>query len=62
VHTNSGLSFFWNGAFVANDSFQYSTSLQLGLGELVQFWLDKWAGETSFANLFPELFQLVNNE
>lgn len=46
----------WRGIMSVKNSFETNIKFRLEDGKRLFFWLDCWAGDTSFATQFPSLF------
>ena len=49
----------WNDILKLRSFVQGSISWQVGNGESVQFWLDRWCGESLLCIEFPNLFDIA---
>lgn len=48
----------WRGIWVKNEIFWENIHFQIGDGQRVKFWTDRWATESSFSSQFPQFYQL----
>ncbi|KAK1257956.1 hypothetical protein QJS04_geneDACA020218 [Acorus gramineus] len=53
------MTFLCRSWFVLAQEFNQSFRWQLGKGDQILFWRDKWCGDLPFCVVFPNLFQLV---
>jgi hypothetical protein len=53
---------FWKGIMGVKDEFFQHDSLIIGDGLGTQFWKDVWLGNTSLANKYPTLYNIVRTK
>ncbi|KAK1312126.1 putative ribonuclease H protein [Acorus calamus] len=56
------MTFLCRSWFVLAQEFNQSFKWQLGNGDQIRFWRDKWCGDFPFCMGFPNLFQLAENK
>jgi hypothetical protein len=53
---------FWNGLMHVKDDFFCRGSFKIGDGSSVHFWEDIWLGDTSLAQQYPYLYNIVQRK
>nr|CAD1834921.1 unnamed protein product [Ananas comosus var. bracteatus] len=55
-------SYWWKGVLTTKDIFKLGTNYFLGNGRSVDFWLDRWCGDTTLQASFPEVFTQLDRK
>ena len=59
IGTYGSLSLFWKDIMRNKDIVEVSTDWQVGNGNSIRFWLDKWIGNCALHNVYPNLFNIA---
>lgn len=60
-HSTPGLSAFWKGIVNSARLILKNSSVVLGQGNSISFWIDRWCHELSLQSSFPDLYDLAVN-
>lgn len=52
----------WKGIRKGWEPFKRCISFEVGSGEKVRFWKDAWCGDTKLRRVFPNLFNIEENQ
>ena len=52
----------WNDLLKVKEVYMKNRLMVLGNGEMIDFWNDAWCGITPLKKVFPELFDLCNEQ
>ncbi|XP_020109325.1 uncharacterized protein LOC109724810 [Ananas comosus] len=53
-------SHWWKGVLSLKSIFKWGSTYKLGNGNSIDFWLDRWCGETTLGSAFPKIYQISN--
>jgi hypothetical protein len=62
VQRKLGDSHFWSGLIKVNESFLDLGRFQLGNGQNISFWEDRWLGNSTLKELYPSLFAITSKK
>lgn len=55
-------SYWWKGVLTTKDIFKWGIYYKLTNGTSIDFWADRWCGDTTLQTSFQEVYALLDNK